>query len=41
VFYLATAFNGDLSTWQVGNVASMGSSTYTLSPPATPRSGLF
>jgi surface protein len=33
VFYKAYAFNGDLSTWQVGKVTTMQASTYTLSPP--------
>ena len=28
VFYLATAFNGNLSTWQVGEVTNMAYSTY-------------
>ena len=35
----AGAFNGDLSTWQVGEVINMANSTYILSPPS-PRSGL-
>jgi surface protein len=30
VFYKAGAFNGNLSTWQVGKVTNMGYSTYTL-----------
>ena len=30
VFRLATDFNGDLSTWDVGNVTTMSYSTYTL-----------
>jgi hypothetical protein len=30
VFYRARAFNGDLSTWQVGKVTDMIGSTYTL-----------
>ena len=32
VFAHAGAFNGDLSTWQVGKVTDMAGSTYTLSP---------
>ena len=32
VFRYAGAFNGDLSTWQVGKVMSMKNSTYTLLP---------
>ena len=40
VFWNARAFNGDLSTWQVGKVTDMRESTFTLFPPS-PRSGLF
>ena len=39
VFRQASAFNGDLSAWQVGKVGTMYESTYTLFPPS-PRSGL-
>ena len=32
VFYIASKFNSDLSTWQVGEVTTMENSTYTLPP---------
>ena len=37
VFNGATAFNGDLSAWQVGKVTTMQSSTYTLPSPLQDR----
>ena len=37
VFDKAGAFNGDLSTWQVGEVTRMDYSTYTLFPPLQDR----
>jgi surface protein len=37
VFYKAGDFNGDLSTWQVGEVTTMFDSTYTLSSPLLDR----
>ena len=40
VFAVALAFNGDISTWQVGKVTDMYASTFTL-PLPSPRSGLF
>ena len=41
VFQAAVAFNGNLSTWQVGEVTTMAYSTYTLSPPFTSFFGCF
>jgi hypothetical protein len=41
VFEGAGGFNGDLSKWQVGKVTLMDASTYTLSFPLSPRSGLI
>ena len=41
VFSGASAFNGDISAWNVGAVTAMSQSTYTLSPPLSPRSGVF
>ena len=41
VFEGAAAFNRDLSTWQVGEVINMASSTYILPPPPLHKIGSF
>ena len=41
VFYDAVAFNGDLSTWEVGEVTTMGHSTYNHNPLSPQNIGSF